>query len=117
MARIYLPQWIKNIQETCGIYKPWFTLRRTTMNKASVRIKKQHLVMDVDDAVALFKVLSKVGIEHMDYEYVKADTEKVTSSGYIYYVEPVKDLVELTSVNDEDYAMMKLFASTRGEQS
>jgi hypothetical protein len=95
------------------IYKPWFTLRRTTMNKASVRIKKQQLVMDVDDAVMLFKLLSKMGVEHMDYDYVKGDSEKGTSSKSVYYVEPVKDLVELTSVNDEDYAMMKLYASTR----
>jgi hypothetical protein len=49
----------------------------------------------------------------MDYDYVKGDSEKGTSSKSVYYVEPVKDLVELTSVNDEDYAMMKLFASTR----
>jgi len=83
------------------------------MTKASVRIKKQHLVLDVDDAVALFKLLGKVGVEHMDYDYVKGDAEKGTSSKSVYYVESVKDLVELTSVNDEDYAMMKLFASTR----
>ncbi len=83
------------------------------MTKASVRIKKQHLVMDIDDAVALFKLLGKIGVEHMDYEYVKGNEEKGTSSKSVYYVEPVKDLVELTSVNDEDYAMMKLFASTR----
>ena len=83
------------------------------MNKAQVRLKKQNLVMDIDDAVVLFKLLSKAGIEVIDYDYVKGDSEKGTSSKSVYYVEPVKDLVELTSVNDEDYAMMKLFASTR----
>jgi extradiol dioxygenase family protein len=83
------------------------------MNKAQVRLKKQNIVMDIDDAVALFKLLSKAGIEVIDYDYVKADAEKGTSSRSVYYVEPTKDLLELTSVNDEDYAMMKLYASTR----
>ena len=86
------------------------------MNKAQVRLKKQNLVMDIDDAVVLFKLLSKAGIEVIDYDYVKGDSEKGTSSKSVYYVEPTKDLLELTTVHDEDYAMMKLYASTREHQ-
>ena len=86
------------------------------MNKAQVRLKKQNLVMDIDDAVVLFKLLSKTGIEVIDYDYVKSDAEKGTSSRSVYYVEPTSDLVELTTVHDENYAMMKLYASTREHQ-
>ena len=87
------------------------------MNKAKVSIRTSTLVMDIDDAVELFKVLNKISAETLDYDFIKADAEKGTSSRTVYYVTPITNSVELTSVNAEDYAMMKLYASTRGGQS
>jgi hypothetical protein len=85
------------------------------MDKVKVNIKTTNLVMGIDDAMVMFKILNKMSVEKIDYDYKPRNGEVDSSS--IYYVAPVEGLVELISLRDEDYAMMKLYASTRGEQS
>ena len=82
------------------------------MGKANVIIHASNLVLDEDDAMALFKILNKTNAEKLDYDYKPKEEGKLMSQT-IYYVESHENMVEIQSLRDEDYAMMKLFASTR----
>lgn len=94
------------------ICKPWFT-KEEAMSKCRLNISGATFIVDTEQALEVFRLLNDTPMERLDYDYIsKADSKSGESETY-YYLKSSDESVKLASVDPEDYAMWKLYTSTR----
>lgn len=85
------------------------------MEKLRLRIGGATVVMNADAAIEVFKALGNADPERLDYDYKPKEQTGTGKSEYLYYLYPAGDSIALETVSDTDYAIWKLYTSTRGE--
>lgn len=85
------------------------------MSKVMLDVGGTRLVLDADVGFEVFKLLADANPERYDYDWIPKEQSDTGSSKHLYYVRPAGEDLTLKVVNAEDYAIWKLYASTRGE--
>lgn len=96
------------------IYKLWFTNKEQDMSKCKLSISGATFVVDTEVGLNLFKILNEAQMEHLDYDYIPKKDSITGDSETLYYLRSSDEKIKLSSVDAEDYAMWKLYTSTRG---
>lgn len=78
--------------------------------KMTLQINYTNYVMDEDVAIEVFKLLNRSVVERIQDKW---DSESKTST---YYLETLKDAVNLKMMNASDYAVLKLATVAIQEQ-
>jgi hypothetical protein len=86
------------------------------MSKCRVVIAGIPLVMDTEVAMKVFNLLNDVQAEKIDYDYISREGSPTGQSQHLYYLKPMSDDLRLEGLIAEDYAMWKLYTSTREEK-
>lgn len=84
-------------------------------NKCIVNITNTSLVMDTEDAIKIFKALNGADAEVVEYDYIPMRESTTGESQSLYYLKPKIAIARLETVGNEEYAMWKLYTSTRGK--
>ena len=95
-----------------SIYKPRFT-KEEAMSKCEMTICGAKFVGETADILKIFEVINSANLERIEYDYVSRADSPTGESQTLYYTKPLADSVKVESLNAEDYAMWKLYASTR----
>ena len=85
-------------------------------NKCKISLNSSEVVVDTDVALEMFKLLSKLSGEKLNYDYISSKESPTGDSQTLHYLQPLTNFVQLSNIADEDYAMWKLYGSTRGEK-
>ena len=86
------------------------------MSKCKVYIAGVPLVLDTEVAMKVFSILNDAQAEKIDYDYISRDDSPTGQSQHLYYLKPMEDALRLEGLSAEDYAMWKLYTSTREEK-
>ena len=86
------------------------------MSKCKVVISASVMVADTDEALELFRLLSKLNVEKLNYDYISRADSPTGESQTLHYLETINEAIQLSNVTDEDYAMWKLYTASRGEK-
>lgn len=86
------------------------------MSKCKVIICGVHLVGDTEDVFRIFEVMNAANLERVEYDYISKTESLTEESQSLYYTKPMNDGVRIESLDPEDYAVWKLYASTRGNK-
>jgi hypothetical protein len=98
------------------IYKPRFTNKDIHMSKCKVVIGGLQIAMDTEIAMKVFELLNGTQLERVDYDYTPRDKSPTGKPLELYYLEPFGSQIRIEGIIAEDYAVWKLYSSTREEK-
>ena len=104
------------LEKLRGIYKPRFTNKDEPMRKCKLHINGLTLVADPEDAIRVFRMFQEVNLEQVDYDYISRAESPTGESQHLSYLKSFNNQVKIEGLDAEDYAMWKLYTSTRGEK-
>jgi hypothetical protein len=95
--------------------KPRFT-KGNDMSKCKLNIDGTTYICDTEKAMQLFELMNSARLEKLDYDYVSHSESPTGKSQSLYYLKPMGGEVKLEGLDPEEYAMWKLYTSTRGDK-
>lgn len=98
-----------------GIYKLWFT-KGNDMSKCKLVLGGMTLIAETETAMKMFDMLNELEVERLDYDYISKSDSPTGESQTLHYLKDFRDYVKLEGLDPKDYAMWKLYTSSRGEK-
>ena len=86
------------------------------MSKCTLFIHGTHLVGDTESVFRIFEALNEANLERVDYDYIPKADSPTGESQSMYYTVSVSNLIRIESLDPEEYAVWKLYASTRKDK-
>lgn len=96
--------------------KPWFT-KGQNMSKCRLNINGNTYICDTEYAIKLFDLMNSAGLERLDYDYVSSSDSPTGKSQTLYYLKPMGEGLKLEGLDPEEYAMWKIYTSTKENKS